>query len=404
MIALQFAGGPRNAASSLALPQQGPVLPGRAAALRVALFPRINRRASRRAPHRLAAKRVAKVLRSAAKATRAAVRQGGKAVRRTSKAVKDLRAEQTHRPPGRFVEVDGVRVHYIARGKGRPVVLLHGNGTMAEDFLICGLLDQLAQRYRVIAVDRPGFGHTERPRHRVWTASAQAHLVHRVLERLNVERPIVVGHSWGTLVALALATGRWREIRGLVLLSGYYYPSRRADVALSTPLAIPGLGDAARSMMPQAIGHLLAPQVFRHVFKPQAVPARFKARFPVEIAIGATQMRASAEDTVALNAAAALLQPHYSTLRVPLAIITGDADAIVDAEAHSCLLHREVADSTLTVLPGLGHMVQYAARGRIGRAVDELMALASKGPKKPGRDALSRQSGFSSLRPRRGTP
>ena len=103
MIALRFAGGPRNAASSLALPQQGPVLPGRAAALRVALFPRISQRASRRAPHRLAAKRVAKVLRSAAKATRAAVRQGGKAVRRTSKAVKDLRAEQTHRPPGRFV-------------------------------------------------------------------------------------------------------------------------------------------------------------------------------------------------------------------------------------------------------------------------------------------------------------
>ena len=275
---------------------------------------------------------------------------------------------------------------------------------MAEDFLICGLLDQLAQRYRVIAVDRPGFGHTERPRHRVWTASAQAHLVHRVLERLNVERPIVVGHSWGTLVALALATGRWREIRGLVLLSGYYYPSRRADVALSTPLAIPGLGDAARSMMPQAMGicsRLRCSGTCSNLkrSRPASRPgSRSRSR------LAATQMRASAEDTVALNAAAALLQPHYSTLRVPLAIITGDADAIVDAEAHSCLLHREVAGSTLTVLPGLGHMVQYAARGRIGRAVDELMALASKGPRKPGRDALSRQSGFGSLRPRTAEP
>src|SRR3954463_831373 len=168
------------------------------------------------------AKQATKALKSTAKATRAAVRHGNKAVQQTSKAVRQTRkavralgAEQGHRPPGRFVEVDGVRVHYIARGKGRPVVLIHGNGTMAEDFLICGLLDQLAQHYRVIAVDRPGFGHTERPRHRVWTASAQAHLAHRVLERLNVERPIVVGHSWGTLVALALATGRWREIRGL---------------------------------------------------------------------------------------------------------------------------------------------------------------------------------------------
>ena len=46
-----------------------------------------------------------------------------------------------------------MRVHYIARGKGRPVVLIHGNGTMAEDFAISGLVDQLATRCRVIAID-----------------------------------------------------------------------------------------------------------------------------------------------------------------------------------------------------------------------------------------------------------
>ena len=262
------------------------------------------------------------------------------------------------------------------------MVLLHGNGTMAEDFVICGLLDQLARRYRVIAIDRPGFGHTERPRYPVWTASTQAHLVHRVLERLNVERPVIVGHSWGTLVALALATGNWRDLRGLVLLSGYYYPTRRADVVLSAALATSGVGDAARSMVPQAVGQLLAPQVFRHVFQPQAVPARFKARFPVEIAMHPAQLRASAEDTATLNPAAALLQPLYRKLRLPLAIITGDADAIVDADEHSRRLHEEVAQSTLVVLPGLGHMIHYLSRGHVARAVDKLMGPAGERPKK----------------------
>src|SRR5215204_6714521 len=349
------------------------------------------RQASRRSS-RLMAKQATKALKSTVKVTRAAVRQGNKTVQQTSKvvrqttrAVKALQSEQTSRPLGRFVVVDGVRVHYIARGKGRPVVLIHCNGTMAEDFVICGLVDQLAKSYRVIAIDRPGFGQTERPRYRVWTASTQAHLLHRVLERLNVERPVIVGHSWGTLVALALATGSWRELRGLVLLSGYYYPTRRADVVLSAALAIPGVGDAARSMVPQAAGPLLGPQVFRHVFQPQAVPARFKARFPVEIAIDPVQQRASAEDTATLNAAAALLQPHYSRLRVPLAIITGNADAIVDARDHSVRLHRQVAGSTLTILPGLGHMIHYSARGQIGRAVDGLMALVPKGPQRPKR-------------------
>ena len=354
------------------------------------MFSRLIRQASRRAP-RLMAKQATKALKTTAKVTRAAVRHGtkavqhtGKAVRQTRKAVQALEAEQVHRPRplGRFVEVDGVRVHYIARGKGRPVVLIHGNGTMAEDFVICGLLDQLAKRYRVIALDRPGFGHTDRPRWRVWTASAQARLVHRVLEQLNVERPVIVGHSWGTFVALALAVGGWRELRGLVLLSGYYYPTRRADVTLTAPLAIPGLGDLARSLVPQAVGHLFAPQVFRHVFWPQPVPARFRARFPVEITIDPVQQRASAEDTASLNAAAALLQPHYSQLRVPLAIITGGMDAIVDARDHSCRLHQQVAHSTLTLLPGLGHMIHYAAKGQIGRAVDGLMGLASTNPRR----------------------
>src|SRR5215213_7653660 len=340
------------------------------------------------------AKQATKALKTSAKVARAAVRHGNKvvqhtskAVRQTRKAVQALEAEQVHRPRplGRFVEVDGVRVQYIARGKGRPVVLIHGNGTMAEDFVICGLLDQLAKHYRVIALDRPGFGHTDRPRFRVWTASAQAHLVHRVLERLNVERPVIVGHSWGTLVALALAVGGWRELRGLVLLSGYYYPTRRADVALSAPLAIPGVGDAARSLVPQAVGHLLAPQAFRHVFWPQAVPARFKAQFPVEITIDPVQQRASAEDTATLNTAAALLQPHYSGLRVPVAIITGNMDAIVDARGHSCRLHQQVSESTLTILPGQGHMIHYSARPQIGRAVDGLMGLARTGSARPKR-------------------
>lgn len=352
------------------------------------MFPRLIRQASRRAP-RLMAKQAATALKSAGKVARAAVRQGneavrqaGKAVRKTGRALKAREAEQTARPPGRFVEVDGVRVHYIARGKGRPVVLLHGNGTMAEDFAICGLVDKLARRYRVIAIDRPGFGHTNRPRFRVWTAAAQAHLVHRVLERLNVERPVIVGHSWGTVVALSVAVAGWRDLRGLVLLSGYYYPTHRMDVALTAPLAIPLVGDVARSLTPQAVGHLLAPQMFRHVFWPQPVPARFKARFPVEITVDPVQQRASAEDTATLNAAVALLQPHYSKLRVPVAILTGGMDAVVDARGHSCQLHRQAPESTLTILSGQGHMIHYSARAEIGRAVDGFMGLARAKPKR----------------------
>jgi pimeloyl-ACP methyl ester carboxylesterase len=57
--------------------------------------------------------------------------------------------------------VSGVRLHYVERGHGRSVVFLLGNGTMLEDMLISGVIGHAAQRYRAIALDRPGFGYSD---------------------------------------------------------------------------------------------------------------------------------------------------------------------------------------------------------------------------------------------------
>src|SRR5689334_6995540 len=73
------------------------------------------------------------------------------------------RSERRNPPIGRFITVDGVRLHYVERGTGTPLVLLHGNGSMIEDFQSSGLIDLAAKKYRVIAIDRPGFGHSDRP-------------------------------------------------------------------------------------------------------------------------------------------------------------------------------------------------------------------------------------------------
>jgi pimeloyl-ACP methyl ester carboxylesterase len=72
------------------------------------------------------------------------------------------KAEGRNPPKGRFITVDGVRLHYVERGSGTPLILLHGNESMIEDFQCSGLIDLAAKKYRVIAFDRPGFGHSER--------------------------------------------------------------------------------------------------------------------------------------------------------------------------------------------------------------------------------------------------
>ncbi|MDQ6627914.1 MAG: alpha/beta hydrolase, partial [Pseudomonadota bacterium] len=139
------------------------------------------------------------------------------------------RAEREQPPAGRLLSVDGVRLHVVERGEGPPVVLIHGNMVSQRDFEASGLIEHLARNHRVIAFDRPGFGHSSRPRDRLWTPAAQAELLHAALAQLGVGPAAVVGHSMGAMVALALALDHPEQVRRLVLLGGYYYPSARVD-------------------------------------------------------------------------------------------------------------------------------------------------------------------------------
>src|SRR3954465_2922067 len=126
-------------------------------------------------------------------------------------------AERVHHPLGRFVTVAGVRLHYVEQGDGPPLVLLHGLGSMVEDFLLSGLVREAAKRYRVIAFDRPGYGHSERPARWRFGAAAQARLFYKALHALDVHNPIVFAHSWGTLVAVSMALQYPGAARSLVL-------------------------------------------------------------------------------------------------------------------------------------------------------------------------------------------
>ena len=107
------------------------------------------------------------------------------------------RAERNDPQSGTFMDVDGTRLHYVDRGSGPVIVLLHGNALRLEDFVAAGMIDRLAKHHRVIAFDRPGFGHSDRPRMQLWTPDAQAELLQKALKRLGVSNAVIVGHSLG---------------------------------------------------------------------------------------------------------------------------------------------------------------------------------------------------------------
>ena len=274
-------------------------------------------------------------------------------------------AERNNPPAGHFLDIEGVGLHYLERGEGPPLVLLHGNGVMVQDFEISGIIERLAQRYRVIAIDRPGFGHTNRPRSRSWTPAVQAEVVHKALVHLSIKQAIVVGHSWGTLVALSLALDHPADVRSLVLLSGYYFPTFRGDALTSLPTAVPIIGDLLSYTVAPLLGRAMRSRVFRKLFAPAAVPPRFQADFPSELSLRPSQLKASAEDTFSMTPSAAALAKRYDQLKMPIVIMAGTGDRLVDFARQSGRLDEVLADSTLLPFKGAGHMIHHSAPEKV---------------------------------------
>jgi pimeloyl-ACP methyl ester carboxylesterase len=280
-------------------------------------------------------------------------------------------AENDNPPAGQFMEVNGVRLHYVERGSGAPLVLLHGNGSMIQDFESSGLIDLAAKNYRVIVFDRPGFGHSDRPRNVIWTPVAQAELINSALHRLGVSHAIVLGHSWGASVAVALALKYPKLVQGLVLASGYYYPTLRPDVvALSAP-AVPLVGDVLGYTLSPIVSRLMWPLLMAKIFGPRSVPKKFGG-FPKEMALRPSQIHASAAESALMIPDAFHFRDEYSNLKMPVVIVAGDEDRLVDIDAQSTRLHRDVPQSRFHRVPGTGHMIHQTATGVVMSAINEV--------------------------------
>src|ERR1700737_2746087 len=193
----------------------------------------------------------------------AAATVGALAISALVKRPRAKKGEHDNPPPGRFLKIDGVRLHYVERGAGEPLVLLHGNGSMIQDFESSGLIDLASKNYRVIVFDRPGFGHSGRPRNVVWTPAAQADLFVKALDRLGVRSAIILGHSWGASVAVALALKHPQFVDGLVLASGYYFPPDPPNFLVLSAPAVPGIGDILTYTFSPIISRIMWPLLMK---------------------------------------------------------------------------------------------------------------------------------------------
>ena len=252
---------------------------------------------------------------------------------------------------GEFVSVEGVRLHYLSRGEGRPVVLLHGNSGFAHDF--ASVLEALdGGEFRALAFDRPGHGLSERPA-QDGAMSAQARLLRGAFKELGVRRPLLVGHSWGGALALSYALQFADEVAALVLLAPAAYSDEEEMYAAQRILQ--------RDLFIRASETFVRAEIKRNLeraFSPDTLPPDY-LQAAEALWMRPSQVRAFMQDEYGYNPAVELLAPRYGKVRVPTVIVTGDSDELVNPERHAYPLHSEIGHSELVVLPAAGHMLPH---------------------------------------------
>ncbi|TFZ02270.1 alpha/beta hydrolase [Ramlibacter henchirensis] len=287
-------------------------------------------------------------------------------------------AERRYQAHNHLVYINGTRLHYQLVGEGPPVMLVHGNLVHGADFEASGLLERLARKHQVLVIDRPGFGHSDRPRDQVWTPARQARLLHHAASVLGLDRPVVVGHSLGTQVALCMALQEPSSVAGLVLVSGYYWPSFRLDRWMAMPAALPLLGDLLRYTTEAWTARASLGQAVRSMFHPNPVPARFIELLPREMLLRPLQQRATLEDGSDMVPQARALAKQYGNLRVPVTLIAGAKDRIVTPR-QTLRLQSRLPQARVHMLAGVGHMAHYHAHEQIERAIDEAFGAKRTG-------------------------
>ncbi len=278
------------------------------------------------------------------------------------------------RAVSQFVSVESARLHFVSNGAGSPVVLIHGNPGSCQDWT--RLYGPLSEQYRAIAFDRPGHGHSNRPNHRQITVEIQAAMLREALDQLKVERPILVGHSWGAALALAYALDFPRDVAGLVLLAPAVYLSTDGVSFISKLPAMPVIGDLLNSIFTPLIAASLVRSDLKKAFAPDPVPPHY-LRSVLPEWTRPKKVKWYAIDDALLNQSLPSLSSRYAEIRAPLAILTGDSDLIVPAKENAHRLHESLPRSGLHVLPQTGHQIPFTHPEAVIEAVQRVNEFTS---------------------------
>lgn len=283
------------------------------------------------------------------------------------------RARQSHPPEGQFLQVAGRRIHAVEMGQpagsAPDVVLIHGSNGSTRDMSF-RLAPALADRYRVLMLDRPGLGYSDPIAKTPASLRNQASYLCTAAQMIGVERPIVLGQSYGGGVALAWALQHPDSLSALVSVSGVSHPwDGSLDLFYRLTASWPG-----QYLLVPMITAFVPDQTIRRslvdVFAPQPVPEGYVDHLGIGLTLRSGSLRANARQRAQLFEDIKRQSEHYGRITAPAELIHGEADTTVGLKIHAERLAADLPNANLTVLPGVGHMPHHVATDEVVGAVD----------------------------------
>ena len=272
------------------------------------------------------------------------------------------KAEAAVPPCGEFIEIDGQRLHYVdTKGTGPAIVMIHGLGGTLRNYTYA-LVDKLSGEFRVIAVDRPGSGYSVRPDDAPARLGAQADTLAKFMRALGLKQPLLVGHSLGGALSLAIALNHPDCAGALALIAPLTHaqdnvPEPFQGLLITSPVMRKII--AWTLAVPMSIRR--APELLKIVFGPDAVPADYPTRGGGLLGLRPKSFYNTSSDLVAVNEDLPGLMSRYAGLTIPLGMIYAKGDRILDYRRQGEAMKQTCPALDLVLLDDHGHMLPVTA-------------------------------------------
>lgn len=282
---------------------------------------------------------------------------------------------------GEIVPVTGGAVHFVesgpAGGAKQTVVCIHGLGANLQSFTYA-LTPILEREFRVIALDRPGCGYSERDGAERAPLAEQARMIMEFLDKQGVARPVLVGHSLGGALSLQMALDYPEKIAGIALLAPATQPMENPP-AIFKPLNIASgfLRNAMGRTLAGALAPMSAKKTVDFVFSPEIPPEDFATRGGGALGLRPEGFIAASEDLVAGGPSLEAMAQRYGALKTPGVLLYGSEDAVLAAKLHGESFAAAMPSIAYEEIQGPGHMIPITEPERCAAVIRKVAALGA---------------------------